>query len=225
MAASETAPAPEAVLDGLATAELIDLYFEAEQPAERDALFARLAARRGAEVDAFFWALVAHDDDIFLRLAAAAELATRGYDQARAVLTDTLLAAGDDEVLEEAIDAWVRVAGADAFPALHALFLDAERDGGERLLAMNGMERADGPQAARAFVAALAEMPQQRLFDAAVLEAMVGTFVREDAAGAPAALQALLVRLPSAANDEAASEARREVLAAIAVLTNVDAEE
>ena len=225
MAAPEPASAPEAVLDGLATAELIDLYFEAEQPAERDALFARLAARTGAEVDAFLSALVAHDNDIFLRLAAAAELATRGYDQARAVLTDTLLAAGDDEVLEEAIDAWVGVAGADAFPALNAIFVDAERDGGERLLAMNGMERADGPRAARAFVEALAEIPQQRAFDPAVLEAMVGTLVRETHAEAPVALRALLARLEATADGEAAFEARREVQAAIAVLANVEAEE
>lgn len=208
------AAVPEMTLDTLASAELIDLYFETDQPAERDAVLSQLAARREPEVDAFLVALLAHDDDIFLRLTAAAELGARGFAQARDVLTATLREAGDDEVLEEAIDAWVRVAGPEAYEALVELFADLERDVGERLLALAGMERADGARAAHHFVQELGRVPAERSLDAAVLEAMLGCFVRENYAPARQALQTLWQRLDAAAD----IELRREVAAALAVL-------
>lgn len=215
-----TTAAPELTLGILASAELIELYFETEQPAERDAVLSQLAARREPEVDAFLVALLAHDDDIFLRLAAAAELGARGYRQARDVLTATLREAGDDEVLEEAIDAWVRVAGPDAYQELAELFSDPERDVGERLLALSGMERADGARAAHDFVAELGRVPTERTLDVAALEAMLGCFVRENHAPARQALQSLWERLDATQD----FELRREVAAAVAVFDDAEAE-
>ena len=213
-------PAQEAnnLLAELPVDDLIDLYFEAEEPSERDLVFAQLCTHEGPQVDGFLSALLAHDDDVFLRLTAASQLVGRGYAPARQVLLDTLFAAGDDEVFEEAVDALVRACGAEAFDELAPLAADAERDLSERLAAMVGMERADGPRAAAAFLADVAKLPGAEPLDAALLEGMLGCFVREQTAEALPALQALLARLPTS-EDEASLEARREVQGALAVLT------
>ena len=219
-AALGVAASADATLAALTTDALIELYFEAEGPAERDELFARLSARREPEVDAFFLAMLAHDDDPFLRLAAAGELLTRGVTQAQDVLLDALEAAGDDETFRAAMDALLRGLGPQAFDALVQLAQAPERDATERLLAIEGLERCDAARAAAHFAAQLAEVAEPQALDLQALEQMVGCFVRENPDLGLRAIEGLLARLPvaSAGEGEAAAEVAHALRAARAVL-------
>jgi hypothetical protein len=128
---------------------LTELYFDCEQPDERDAIFEVLAGRTDGTSKAFLEAVMGHDDDPFMRAQAAHALLGQGVPEARAQLLQILEEGGDELLFEEAMAALLEVDGPSLFGPLQAIVADGQRDLSERRLAMVGMDQAD-PQASLA---------------------------------------------------------------------------
>ncbi|MBT6491135.1 MAG: hypothetical protein HOK97_15295, partial [Deltaproteobacteria bacterium] len=71
-------PASEPLGDAEA---LIAIYFDLEEPEERDEVFDQLTSHRVPMVDNFFAEMASHDDDAYVRAAATAELFKRGHEE------------------------------------------------------------------------------------------------------------------------------------------------
>jgi len=128
---------------------LTELYFDCEQPDERDVIFEVLAGRTDATSMAFLQAVMGHDDDPFMRAQAAQALMGQGGQEARAHLLQILHEGGDELLFEEAMAALLEVDGPSLFGPLQAIVADEARDLSERRLAMVGMDQAD-PEASLA---------------------------------------------------------------------------
>jgi hypothetical protein len=133
----------EATGDGLSIATLVAVYFESEEPEERDAIFARIASDPDEAATTFLAAMMAHDEDPYLRVAAAGQLLLRGLPQAYSYLLDLLQNAPDDMLFEQALDSLLVQPDANLYAVLAAVFSDDQRDVAERHLAMLGMEHCD----------------------------------------------------------------------------------
>ena len=146
MADDPASPLPDAMADCVA------LYFACDSPEERDGFLRLLAEKPGDEVDAFLIAMLANDEDPFVRVGAARSLAQRGHAGGVAYLREVVSVCSDDDVFAEVAYALADAAGAAAFDDLSAICEDPEREMQERIVAQSALVRADGERAAKAFV-------------------------------------------------------------------------
>lgn len=201
--AAASALAPPGVDIEREARELIEVYFELEEPAERDVVFDRLVALDTPSVADFLRVMMAHDGDEFVRAAAACELAARGDADAVAALEADLADPEELYFFENALDGLSRARGAAFYDTARELWLDAARDADERRAAMLTLESLDTSRALadfEAFVAAqtdLARMPD------AELEVVMAAFARHGHRRGVTALQALRERIRGASDLDA----------------------
>lgn len=145
------------------------LWPELEEPLERDALIDQLAAARWPDDEAFFLALLAHDQDLAVRHAAALALAQRSHAAGPAWLVAGLQ--DDDEGrFNAAAFALVGLEGEAAYLRLSEVWRDPARDRGIRRQALCQMEAASLPRALADITAQLAPATADSM-DEAELEA------------------------------------------------------
>lgn len=150
--------------------ECVELYFECETPEERDGFVQLFSERQGNEVIAFLQAMMAEDEDVFVRIAAARALALRGDAAGQRLLSQYLTVSADDAVLAAAVAATVAYKQGEAADELAALFLDEERSHGERRLAQDGLLQASFERAAEVFARLL---ESQAPLDSDLVEGMM----------------------------------------------------
>jgi hypothetical protein len=163
---------------GLSLDELTDLYFSLEEPAERDAFMDLLQPLQGPEVDAFLRAMMAHDEDLCMRAAAAEMLMGRGDAAGLAYFMAQLAQPDDEAAFVQAVGLLVQQRGAAIYPDLAAIWRDPERSTELRREALWGMERAHRDRTLAQLLdwcapfargsASLAELPED-LLESAIL--------------------------------------------------------
>ena len=193
--------------------ELIDLYFELEEPAERDVVLDRLTAIPAPLVTDFLRTMMDEDEDEFMRAAAACELARRGVAEAMALLEEDL--ANPDEIFffTNAIEGLAACRGPAFYDTLRDLWADPTRDSDERREAMKGMEQVDAPRALADFVALVDGQRDFQQFADDQVETAILLFARHQYEPGRQALLALRERLANAA--DLAAEDRDELTALV----------
>lgn len=195
--------------------ELVDLYFTLEDPVERDVVFDKLAALHGDSpvVAEFFAAMMDHDEDEYLRIAAATELARRGDVEAMARLEDEVQDPTDLTMFAQALAALGELRGQAYYEPAAALWRDAARESGERREAMLLLEALDTPRAIADFMAWLQEVTDVQSLPDDLVEVAMAAFVRQDTQAALPLLQSLRGRILAAAWED--TEERDELAAFI----------
>jgi hypothetical protein len=127
--------------------ELIDVYFELEEPSERDVVFDKIVALEMPIATAFLRAMMDEDDDELVRASAAAALATHGIPEAVARLEADLVEPEELFFFENAIAALAAIRGPAFYNAMRSIWLDQARDADERRHAMLATESVDAPRA------------------------------------------------------------------------------
>ena len=122
---------------------LIDIYFELDEPIERDALLDQLMKIKTDEVSRFLEEMAHQDEDPFLRSCAAAELCKRGQLSFVSILEADFKDPNNAELFAQAASALVALRGAELFPALEAAWKSTERDPAQREEALLAMEQVD----------------------------------------------------------------------------------
>ena len=145
------------------------LWPELEEPLERDALIDQLAAARWPDDEAFFLAVLAHDQDLAVQHAAALALAQRAHAAGPAWLMAGLQE-DDEGRFNAAAEAIVGLEGEAAYLRLSQVWRDAARDRGIRRQALRQMEAASLPRAL-ADIAAQLDVATADSMDEAELEA------------------------------------------------------
>jgi hypothetical protein len=181
--------------------DLIDLFFELEDPLEHEALLGRICAIETELVADFLRALLMEEQDEVLRLIAAAELARRG-DAEGASFLDGWLEDGDADEFATAIEVLVDLRGPAMFPRLLALWRGGTLDGEQTREVMLAMLAADPHPALTAFVERIEAMHSPDAVRDEEVEAAAIAFARQDYAPGQAALRALSVRARAWPMDE-----------------------
>jgi HEAT repeat protein len=198
----EPAPTAAAAAGGdQDAAELIDVYFELEQPAERDALFDRLVQIPSPLVTEFLRTMLGEDEDEYVRAAAAAELARRGVAEGYAALEQDLDDPEEPFFFEHAIRVLSEVRGTGFYETLAAIWRDPQRDGDQRREAMLGMEHLDLERALGDFLQLVEASTDIEAMPDDQLEVAIMAFVRHDFEPALPALVGLSERVAAAALD------------------------
>lgn len=190
-------------------ATLIELYFELEDPDERDAVFDKLAAIRVPIVDDFLRAMMEEDEDEYARAAAAAELARRGDQAGLAFLEANLNDPDDFFLFEHAVRTLAQLRGPDSYEAFAAIWRNPERDADERREAMIGMETASPERALPDFAAFIDSLHDVHALPDDQVEAAIMAFLRHSYAEAIPVLEGLRERVRGAQIDE---EEREELV-------------
>jgi len=206
---------------------LTELFFDCEQPDERDAIFEILAGRTDATSRAFLEAVMGHDEDPFMQAQAAHALLAQGMEAARAHLLQILHEGGDELLFEEALVALVQVDGPGLFGVLEAIARDEQRDLSERRLAMVGMDQADAEASLSTCRQLLRAGDALRGLPLDLLSFAVGALVRSGTPEDRQLLDAAVAQLPPAAGwpDPDDREAVLDVLAEGQALMNAEATE
>ncbi|HET6347320.1 MAG TPA: HEAT repeat domain-containing protein [Myxococcota bacterium] len=178
--------------------ELVELYFQLEEPDERDAVFEQLAALDSPVVTEFFEAMMDRDEDEFMRNAAAVELARRGHGGALAVLEEELRNPTELLFFEQAVQVLVEVRGASMYEPLRALWESPDRDPAERRELMVGMELADPLRAMEDFAGFITRIEDPRNLPDDQLEVAMMAFGRQGYTQVRPALEALKSRILAA---------------------------
>ncbi len=139
--------------DDAEATDLINVYFELEEPEERDAAFDQIVALRTPIVERFLRAVMQEDVDEYVRAAATAALTRRGDVEAVAVLATDLDDPEEPYFFENAVQVLSEVCGPAIYDRLAMLWRDPERDTDQRRESMLGMETADQARALADFVA------------------------------------------------------------------------
>jgi hypothetical protein len=181
--------------------ELIEVYFELEGPAERDALFDTLAAVRLPVVDEFFTAMMDEDEDPYVRAAAAAELAHRGSADAIRALEQDLAEPEDAYFFTNAAQALAELRGPPFYDTLRFIWQDGERDPTTRREAMLGMETIDVTRALGDFVTFVDAQTEVATLPEDQIEVAMLAFVRHAHGPGEQALRRLQERIKNAALD------------------------
>ncbi|MBI5509122.1 MAG: HEAT repeat domain-containing protein [Deltaproteobacteria bacterium] len=212
-ATTPAAPAPVAAppVDPDSEAkDLIEVYFDLEEPDERDVLFDQLCRLDTPVVTEFLRTMLSHDEDDYVRAEAACELCRRGDADGIAALEADLADPEEPYFFERAVQALAEIRGPAFYDTAAALWRDPERDAEERREAMLGMETADPARAVLDFVrfvdsiTDIATMPDDQV------EVAMLAFVRHAHRDAEPALEALKARIAKASMDE---EERLELVA------------
>ena len=203
--------------------ELTDLYFDLEDPVERDVVFDKLAALDSDIVREFFASMMDHDEDDYLRAAAAAELARRGDAEALARLEDEVQDPSDLTLFTQALHALAELRGQAFYEVAAAVWRDAAREGAERREAMQVLESLDVARALQDFLAWISDITDVHTLADDLVEVAMAAFVRHDFQAALPVLQALRGRILAATWEapEEGAELAAFVNEGIALLTAV----
>jgi HEAT repeat protein len=222
-AAQTSAAAPDAVRapptvqpepPGEAVTALIDLYFACDDADERDIVFERLQDAPPPQTQRFFLAMMQHDEDDFMRAAAANLLHARGEAQALPTLLQLLQDAADPALFDVLLQALLPVAGAALFGVLQAIWQEDGRDASVRRAAMLGMDAVDAAKTADALVQFIdAQQDPKRMPEDQVELAMI-LLAGEAKPEALAALERLAARIDALPAHDEDAEADRYALRA-----------
>jgi len=206
-AAADESPAapdsdgPDEAINEEETEALIDLYFDLEEPDERDALLEQLIANPLPVVTEFFKVMLHEDEDDYMRALAAAALARRHVPEGIEALEADLEDPDEPFFFENAVKALCEVRGVNFYETLHAMWIDADCDGDRRREVMLGMESLDLDRALRDFVGLVeATTDIDTMLDDQIEVAMMA-FVRHDYKEALPALRSLHQRVLAAPID------------------------
>jgi len=196
-------PPPEAELEdpNVQVGDIIELYFECEEPAERDLLFERLCDLKTPTVDNFLMSMMQEDEDDFARAAAAAELARRGNAEGLAVMEQDLEDPEDQYFFELAATTLAGIRGAPFYDTLKKIWQDDTRDETQRREAMLGMESLDASRALDDFCKFVENCGELETFQDDQLEVAIMAFVRHGHAQARKSLELLQQKARSAQLD------------------------
>lgn len=183
---------------------LIELFFELDDPEERDVVIEKLAAFDDTMVTEFFRAVADEDDDPYLRAAAWAELARRGVPEGIAALEKHLADPDEPYFFEHAVQSLAVARGPAFYDTLLAISRDPERDGTLQRIATEWLEEVDSDRALIDFERFVDELDDFESVNDDLLEVILLAFVRHDRLGAKARVEALRQRVlaSSVADDE-----------------------
>jgi hypothetical protein len=191
-------------------ATLIDLYFELEDAIERDVLFDQIVALSQPIVTEFLRTMMEHDEDDYVRAAAAAELARRGSPDGLAALEADLVEPEELYFFEHAMQVLSELKGPAFYDTIEALWRDPERDADLRREAMVGMETSDPARAMADFVGLIESVTDVSHMPDDQIEVAMLAFVRHEHVAALAALQGLRQRIAATEMD---ADERAELVA------------
>jgi hypothetical protein len=190
-------------------AALIEVYFELEEPDERDALLEELLGIDLPVVTAFLETMLSEDEDDALRAMAAAELARRRVPAGIEALEADLDDPEEPWYFENAVKTLCEVHGVGFYERLHAMWVDPECDGDKRRDVMVGMEMLDLDRAMRDFVALVEGTTDVEAMLDDQIEVAMMAFVRHDHKAALPALEGLRARIAAAGID---ADERQELI-------------
>lgn len=189
----QEAPAEEeSLLDPEADlASLIHLYFEVEEPEERDEIFDQIARQEAPLANQFLETMLHEDQDYFVRSSAAATLARRGHPDAVSLLESDLNDPEEPFFFEQAVIVLGEIIAAPFYDTLQKIWRSEERAGYQRREAMLGMEAVDAPRACQEFLGFLQEITTLEDFPEERVETAVLIFARQSFEAAYAELTRL----------------------------------
>ncbi len=165
-------------------ASLVHLYFEVEEPEERDEIFDQIAKEESPLSNQFLEAMLHEDQDYFVRSAAAAKLARRGHPDAVALLESDLNDPEEPFFFEQAVIVLGEIIAAPFYDTLQKIWRSRERAGYQRREAMLGMEAVDAPRACQEFLGFLQEITTLDDFPEERVETALLIFARQNFQGA-----------------------------------------
>ena len=174
---------------------LIDVYFELEEPTERDVLFEQIVAIDLPIVTEFLRTMMEHDEDEYVRAAAAAELARRGLAEGVAALEADLEEPEELYFFEHAMQVLAELRGPAFYDTALRIWRDSERDADLRREAMVGMEGADPTRAMADFTQFVNDVKDITSLPDDQIEVAIMAFVRQEHVAAIPALKGLKARV------------------------------
>lgn len=189
--------------------ELIELYFGLDDPLERDACFDELAALPLPVVTDFFRAMHNDDEDEYVRMNAAAELARRGDPQGRAALKAELTDPTHVDLFSQALSTLSELDGEPFYERLMEIWQGRALDADLNLEVLAAMESLAPERALADFARTLEDIQSPEGFRDDEFEVMILAFVRAGYREAEANLTRLSER---AAGFDLPDEDRRELL-------------
>jgi len=191
-------------------ASLIAIYFELEEPEERDEVFDQISNSDSPLVLDFLENMLNADSDAFLRSAAASRLARRGHPGAVALLGEDLDDPQESFFFAQAAHVLGEIIGPPFFDTLKEIWQDPERDPEYRQEAMLAMESIDAVRACQESVSFLQNIHSLVDFPEEEIEAAVLLFARHQFTDAIAQLRRLN-QLAQAKTDAPSTKAGIEV--------------
>ncbi len=177
---SSDAPAPgEQSTDENAT-DLIEIYFELDEPMERDTLLDQLISIETEEVTGFLEEMAHQDEDPYLRSTAAAELCRRGKLDFESILRADFDDPNEPELFAQAAAALANLHGGTFYDTLKTAWADAQRDPAQREEALLAMEALDSTRTLTVVDEALSALQTLDGLDDEFLEQAALLFARHD---------------------------------------------
>ncbi|MBN1962132.1 MAG: HEAT repeat domain-containing protein [Deltaproteobacteria bacterium] len=178
--------------------DLIEVYFQSEEPEERDLIFDRLLTIDSPIVNEFLRAMMLEDEDDFMRSTAAVALAQNGDADAIAKLEEDLVSAEDSVFFANAIDGLSVVKGPEFYDTLKQMWQDPSRDADMQRQAMFGMDKVDSLKALDDFVTFINQIQDLNLLAEDQLEVAIMIFTRHEYKPGLQTLQVLHQRIDKA---------------------------
>ncbi len=189
-------PSPsEAQQITLSTDALIDLYFAAEDPLERDLLFEQLSDIKDEMATTFLISMMSEDADPYMRQAAAGELAKRGMVEAYEYLIGQLQYADEFEFFKAALELLVTHQGQAILPLLEKIWLDPNRSAAERREALFGIQLTDTKKLMEVCGRFIDSIDPAEHFPDNILSIALGTLGQHDAQEVIPHIEGLLARI------------------------------
>ena len=179
-------------LDALTT---IELFFEVDDPIERDLLVEQLSANPSGHAREFFRSAMIQDPDPYIQSQAAEALLRRGDPEATRFFYDVLADPEDLPLLNHAIQLLSHVQGESFFDVLVSLWQDEERSLEEHREALHGLEALAPERALELFGEYVRSVPNAHQLADDELALMLVIFVRHEYSQIIPDLQALLERI------------------------------
>ncbi len=177
---SSDAPVPgELSADENAT-DLIEIYFELDEPMERDTLLDQLISIETEEVTSFLEEMAHQDEDPYLRSSAAAELCRRGKLDFESILRADFDDPNEPELFAQAAAALANLHGGTFYDTLKAAWGDAQRDPAQREEALLAMEALDSTRTLTVVDETLSALQTLDGLDDEFLEQAALLFARHD---------------------------------------------
>ena len=177
---SSDAPTSEAPKADENATDLIEIYFELDEPMERDTLLDQLLAIETEEVTRFLEEMAHQDEDPYLRSTAAAELCRRGKLDFEAILRADFDDPNEPELFAQAAAALANLHGSAFYDTLKTAWGDAQRDPAQREEALLAMEALDSPRTLGVVDEALSGLQTLDGLDDEFLEQAALLFARHD---------------------------------------------
>ncbi|MDP7038612.1 MAG: HEAT repeat domain-containing protein [Myxococcota bacterium] len=198
---TETPSPDEAQEIPLSTDALIELYFESEEPIERDLLFEQLSSIKDDLATNFLITMMSEDADPYMRQAAAGELARRGMVEAYEYLIGQLQHADEFEFFKSAIEFLSQHQGKAILPLLEKIWLDPNRPAAERREALFGIEQTDPKKLLDVCAQFIDTIDPKEHFPDNLLSIALATLAQHDAKEILTHLSALLDRIAQSTLD------------------------